>query len=208
MISSRLHTFTGRGFDPLNPRAEDVQLEDIAHHLGNTCRFGGATPKFYSVAQHAVLVALMVLEASRRPDWALLALHHDSAEAYIGDWPRPIKHGVVFIRGMQASKAIQNPQGYVQTPIAVAEARIQDAILEGLGITDDIRAHEMIRNADNSMLRAELHGLFGERPDAYTGACTMETPPISPATCMTPEDAKLAFLRRDASLRLEIRAMP
>ena len=80
MIYSRLHTFTGRGFDPLNPRAEDVQLEDIAHHLGNTCRFGGATPKFYSVAQHAVLVALMVLEASRRPDWALLALHHDSAE--------------------------------------------------------------------------------------------------------------------------------
>lgn len=208
MISSRLHTFTGRGFDPLNPRAEDVQLEDIAHHLGNTCRFGGATPKFYSVAQHAVLVALMVLEASRRPDWALLALHHDSAEAYIGDWPRPIKTGVVFIHQQHPTRGTPNPQTYIHTSIALAEARIQDAILEGLGITDDVHAHEMIRNADNSMLRAELHGLFGERPDAYTGACAMETPPISPATCMTPEDAKLAFLRRDASLRLEIKAMP
>jgi uncharacterized protein len=35
-------TFTGRAFFPLNPRPEDVVLEDIAHHLANICRFGGA----------------------------------------------------------------------------------------------------------------------------------------------------------------------
>ena len=121
MTNSRLHTFSGQGFDPLNPCTKDVRLEDIAHALAQTCRFGGHTPRHYSVAQHAVFVALLVLKVSRRPDWALLALHHDSAEAYLGDIPRPIKRGVVFVSKIRQVDA-QDWIGYHHTLFEAAEA--------------------------------------------------------------------------------------
>lgn len=203
MTSSRLHTFTGRGFDPLNPTPGDVHLEDIAHALAMTCRFGGHTPRHYSVAQHAVLVALLVLEASRRPDWALLALHHDSAEAYLGDIPRPIKRGVVFISEIH-SEDPTGSVGYARTPFAVAEVRVYDVILAGLGILDDVHAHHMIREADNAMLVAELRGLFGAKPDEHTGISSMACPPLAPGLCLGWEDAKRSFLTMHADLLREI----
>lgn len=39
-----MHTASGRLVDPFNFSADDVCLEDIAHHLAHTVRFGGATP--------------------------------------------------------------------------------------------------------------------------------------------------------------------
>src|ERR1700693_75116 len=56
-----IQTFTGRQFWPLDPRPEEVCIEDIAHGLSNECRFAGQCRSFYSVAQHSVLCARNVL---------------------------------------------------------------------------------------------------------------------------------------------------
>src|SRR5487761_1741512 len=40
-------TFTGRAFWPLDPRPEDVVIEDIAHALSMLCRYGGHCRRFY-----------------------------------------------------------------------------------------------------------------------------------------------------------------
>jgi len=69
-------TFTGREVDPFNLRLCDVELETIAHALANTCRFNGHTPRFYSVAEHAVRVSYFAWMVGG-PRLALLALHHD-----------------------------------------------------------------------------------------------------------------------------------
>lgn len=42
-----MQTRTGRAFYPQNPLPEDICIEDIAHALGNLCRFGGHTKRFY-----------------------------------------------------------------------------------------------------------------------------------------------------------------
>jgi hypothetical protein len=82
-----MQTASGRQFWPLDPRANEVFIEDIAHHLSNQCRYAGATKLFYSVAQHSVLVSQNVPEKD-----ALSGLLHDAAEAYTADLIRPIKN--------------------------------------------------------------------------------------------------------------------
>lgn len=91
-----IQTFTGVKFYPLDPRVEEIKLEDIAHSLANQCRYTGHCLQFYSVAQHCVLVArnivspwFEVITDENEMSWGLL---HDASEAYLVDLPRPIKH--------------------------------------------------------------------------------------------------------------------
>lgn len=87
-------TYTGHQFDILDPDPDRIHIADIAHSLALTCRFGGHTARPYSVAQHSVLVSHMVPEK-----YALHALLHDAAEAYILDFPAPWKQ-LVKINGV------------------------------------------------------------------------------------------------------------
>jgi 5'-deoxynucleotidase YfbR-like HD superfamily hydrolase len=73
-----------------NPRPEDIRIEDVAGGLSKVCRFGAQAREYYSVAQHALLVRRLVVEAGH-PELALAALHHDSHEAYLCDVPSPLK---------------------------------------------------------------------------------------------------------------------
>jgi len=80
-------TFTGHKFHYLKPQDNEICIEDIAHALALTCRFGGHCKEFYSVAEHSVRVANIVEE-----QYKLKALLHDAHEAYLHDVVRPIKH--------------------------------------------------------------------------------------------------------------------
>ncbi len=86
-----IETFTGRQFWPLDPRAEDVCIEDIAHALSLLCRFNGQCKCFYSVGEHSLLCSEMALKQGMGRRMELLALLHDAAEAYISDVSRPVK---------------------------------------------------------------------------------------------------------------------
>lgn len=81
-----MQTYTGIQFHPLDPRPEDIDPADIAHSLSLICRYGGHVHRFYSVAEHCVLMSQAVPSA-----FALWALLHDAAEAYVGDMVRPLK---------------------------------------------------------------------------------------------------------------------
>ena len=53
-------TYTGKVFDPFNPDPNNIDIEDIAHHLSNLCRFVGSTFRFYSVAEHSLMISHLV----------------------------------------------------------------------------------------------------------------------------------------------------
>lgn len=135
-----IQTATGGRFYPLDPRPEDVRIEDIAHGLANICRFGGQCTPFYSVAQHSLLVASLVPPEDQR--WALL---HDASEAYIGDVIRPFKRCPEFERYREIERATM------------------DAICHHFGLQPEepasIRAADMLALATEArdlMPRAEL----------------------------------------------------
>lgn len=84
-----IQTLTGARFYPANPQLNDIHIRDIAGALARQCRFGGHCPRFYSVAEHCVLLARHVEKTTL--NLALTALLHDASEAYLVDIPRPIK---------------------------------------------------------------------------------------------------------------------
>lgn len=86
-----IHTWSAKAFFPQDIRAEDVTIEDIAHGLAMTCRYGGQCDFYYSVAQHSVYCYEEALKQGD-PSIRREALLHDSVEAYLGaDFPRPYK---------------------------------------------------------------------------------------------------------------------
>lgn len=78
--------------DPFDLTVDNIRLDDIAHALAHTCRFGGHVATFYSVAEHSIAVARQALRLTGDLELAAAALLHDAAEAYLGDIPGPIKH--------------------------------------------------------------------------------------------------------------------
>lgn len=136
--SDWIATYTGRMFYPLHPRAEDVDIQDIAHALSNVCRFSGHVHQFYSVAQHSVLASLYA-----PPPHQLAALLHDASEAYICDLSRPVKHDP----SMAAYRAV--------------EARLMRVIETVFGVECDVPA---VHEVDNRLLMTERRDLMRSSP--------------------------------------------
>jgi len=78
-------TYTGLKFDVRNPDPKKIRIEDIAHQLSLTARFGGATKYIDSVAQHSVIVSMYLEREGHGRYNSFWGLLHDAAETYIGD---------------------------------------------------------------------------------------------------------------------------
>ena len=91
----------GRRFFPLDPRPEEVFLEDIGLSLSKQCRYNGNIPEpyHYSVAEHCCILSdyfrysrALFTDEYTNLQLAQWAFAHDFEEAYTGDMIRPIKH--------------------------------------------------------------------------------------------------------------------
>ncbi len=76
--------------DAEHVEAGGVDFEAVAHVLANTCRWGGRTRRFLSVAQHALIAseeieALEGIADGDRRSLALYALLTDARAAWLGD---------------------------------------------------------------------------------------------------------------------------
>ena len=163
-----IQTYTGVQFWPLDPRPEDVRLEDIAHALSLKCRFNGHCREFYSVAQHSVHVARDVLrrgvchEASEksRTNTFRLALLHDAAEAYLPDVCRPIK---------------SSWPGFDRL-----EERLLECVCEALGVVVGCEEWATIKHCDNMLLATEARDLMGPPPAPWVPLPAPQEEQISP----------------------------
>lgn len=131
-------TRSGRRVWPLDPRPEDIDIDDIAYALAGTFRFRGHSR--ITVAQHSVAVAHAV---PRR--WRLAALLHDAAEAYLGDLPRPLKEGDYAAQFRDAERKL----------LAVILRRF-DVVVHDPGDVFSGPAGDAIRTADELAARVEM----------------------------------------------------
>lgn len=167
-----MQTYTGRQFWPLDPRPEEIEIEDIAHAIANQCRFAGHCRVFYSVAQHSVLVSLLAGEHDRMAMRA--ALLHDASEAYVVDVPRPLKR---FLPNY-----------------AEIEDRVMRAIEVRFDLETGILEHPSIKHWDEVMLATEARDIMGgETGGKWSLRAAPDCEKIEP---WNPERAENEFLRR------------
>lgn len=86
----------GQFFDLLHPENSEYSIDVIASALSNLCRYTGHVTRFYSVAEHSVLVSKIV-----PPKLALAGLLHDASEAFVGDVSSPLKKLVPAYREIE-----------------------------------------------------------------------------------------------------------
>lgn len=84
-------TASGKPFDVCFPTWEMIEPRDIAQGLANTCRFGGHTKEYYSVAHHSLAVMFELRRGGASYTIQLGGLCHDGSEFVLGDMPAPIK---------------------------------------------------------------------------------------------------------------------
>lgn len=177
-----MQTFSGVQFWPLDPRPEDVRLDDIMHALSNLCRFGGHCRYFYSVAQHSVMVSRQA-EAAARTDArevAIIGLLHDATEAYLIDVPRPIKRDLLNYKEIETALAV--------------------TIGERFGVRLDLLP-DLVKEADERALFTEKRDLLCKEPAPWGVAQGVSNEPyperIEP---QSPYVAKQAFFARAVEL--------
>ncbi len=166
-VGDWIQTYSGRQFFPLDPKPEDIAIEDIAHALANLCRYAGHCLNFYSVAEHSYLLSTKVKKEYRL--WALL---HDATEAYLVDVPRPIKPSLT---------------NYVSI-----ERNLQSAVAARFGLSDEIP--DDVKNADRIILEDERRQNMSPAPVKWTSN-TGEILGVK-LNCWTPNIAEIKFLER------------
>jgi hypothetical protein len=130
-----IQTHSGRRFCPTSPNPKAIVIQDVAHALAMQCRFSGHCRKFYSVAQHSVLVSHIC--DSQDALWGLL---HDASEAYLVDVPRPLKRSGKL-------------QGYIEF-----EAKMQEAVCRRFGLP--LKEPPSVKRADQALLATEARDLM------------------------------------------------
>jgi uncharacterized protein len=169
-VGNWMQTYAGRKFWPIDPRPEEVHIEDIAHALANSCRFAGHCLKFYSVAEHSVLLSTIV-----PPEMALVGLLHDATEAYVVDVPRPLKPFLAEFKDI--------------------EHKVWCAIAQRYGL--DYELPDRIKHADNEMVLAERVQIMTPTDDDW---CVPAEPANVVIEGWLPHEAKYKFLERFAEL--------
>lgn len=160
-----MQTYSGRQFWPLDPRADEVHIEDIAHALAMQCRYAGHCMRFYSVAEHSVHLARHFSYDAGLAMWALL---HDASEAYLVDVPRPVKP---FLPGYKD-----------------AECAVQAAVCDAFGLPHEMPA--AVHAADSAIIgdeRVNMAACVAEWSGNYGGLGVQ-------LEYWTPEEAETEFL--------------
>jgi hypothetical protein len=159
----------------------------IAHSLSHICRFTGHSRKFYSVAEHSVLVS-RIMEDQGLGD-PMEGLLHDGVESVLADVARPIKSLLKDYKALEAAL-----DSAMRKQFALPEA-----MTEGCKRADSIalliEARELMPNKGEN---------FEGMPDDVVLAARKATYMVA---AWTPENARERFMTRMHDIRRRHRGL-
>jgi hypothetical protein len=147
-----IQTFSGGQFWPVDPRAADIFIEDVAASLARLCRYTGHLKldvENYTVAEHCCRVSDVLARAypgERRLH--LEGLLHDAPEFATNDLNSPLKHDPLL-------------RGY-----KMAEERVRLAFVERFGL--ELEEDPRVKVADLILLATEQRDLMAPCEHRWT----------------------------------------
>lgn len=176
-----IETYTGRHFYPYHGCPE-FNILDIAHALSLCTRYNGHSARFYSVAEHSIMVANMV-ETFGTAD-PLQGLMHDATEAYLSDVPAPFK------------KHLPDWQKF--------DEQLETKLRAWMGFTGPHQPG--VKEADWFALFVEGNELLPSGGESFADPENLRDIGLElalrfPVVCLDPRNAEQAFLRKFQELR-------
>lgn len=167
-----IETFTGKQFYFLDPADDQIDIRDIAHSLAFTCRYTGHSNRFYSVAEHSILVSYLANDP-------LGGLLHDASEAYITDIASPIKPYLNNYKEL--------------------EDKLMSKIAAKFGFVYPLDPD--IKDCDATQLKTEAKHLLRSRGFPWAHLYPTKRPHGITPNCWSPEEAERKFLERFEEVR-------
>ena len=175
-----IELISGKLFYFLDAKETDFVIQDIAHALSNTCRYTGHCSKFYSVAEHSVLVSKLLSGT----EFELAGLLHDAAEAYLPDVASPIKQYLPDYNAL--------------------EDKLMATISSKWGF--EYPLHPAVKHCDLVMLSTEAHYLIPSKGNSWDLWEYRKRPHVDDGikpSCVEPRVAKSLFLDRFYELTMK-----
>jgi len=154
-----IRTYSGQYINVVQVKDSSIFPIDIAYQLARICRFGNATKRFYSVAEHSVWCMLKAEELY--PDDKPLhfrCLMHDAHEAYLGDLVTPLVD------------AINDLYPGFKDAIDVVKRLVQGAINQRFGIRTNPLECQVVKQIDRMALEWE----WSNKVCAWSGFPSMQ----------------------------------
>ena len=189
-------TASGNAFYIGDPRAEEVDVRVIARALSRQTRYNGHTlPRFpfYSVAQHCVMVARWMREDNWKVSRVYAGLHHEDAEAYIGDIISQVKKLCPQVKALER-----------KVEAACFEALDVDMGEKGIAIPggEGMTTHNIVKEYDFIALATEVRDLLPPNQSCETWG-DLPAPRQSYLTPWAPSLAETEFLNLHLDLLKE-----
>ena len=159
---SKLMTYTKKMFDPLQPHAALIDIEDIAHALSMLCRANGHFKSFYSVAQHSINCMMEAKARGYSERIQLACLLHDASEAYLSDVTRPVKAELPRYKEIEAPLQEMIWNKWLGEPLT-DEERTQI-----FAVDDALLAHEFLNLMDEKIVNS-VPEIFSAPEFAFAG---------------------------------------
>jgi hypothetical protein len=190
-LGTWMQTWTGDKCWPRSPRVTDIRIEDIAIGLARECRYGKMTLRWYSVAEHSVLVSILAGEfvasvttaRSSRSRWPVKGSSTMATRLRLHDMPRPIKH---------------DPGMHLEHYRAIA-ASYRNIVFDRFGIKPTAETHGMIDTIDKRLVVDEVNQ-FMRTPSMYLERHSDVKPIGCTIPGLDPDAAAELFLSRFAEL--------
>ncbi len=187
-----IQTYTGIQFQLLEPTPDMVDVRDIAHALSNQGRYTGHTSRYFSVAEHCLLVSDILrhcLKAS--PYVQMCGLLHDASETYLSDLASPWKQAT--------------PLGPIYCKY---EEKIQHAVSRKFSLQPGFDKRSDVKYGDRVSLLLEAVHLMGNPAWCHEGTEMGEAYYPLPTqlwsnTRLRPEVVEKRFLARYSKLMAE-----
>lgn len=157
-MSDYITTYGGIHFYPLQPEADKIDIEDIAHSLSLICRGNGHVKHFFSVGQHCINCAMEAEARGYSRRVCLACLLHDASEAYLSDVPSPFKKSMPAYQELEQRMLEIVYEKYLGSPLTEAEAGLVKAIDEDM-LYFDLRE---LLNESSDREEPEMKSCFSE----------------------------------------------